>query len=115
MQDAPDIDIDHPIPFIDFQFIQQRKRHQAGIADENIKAPEPILGLFDKGCDIGPAGHIELQRLGLAARADDVGGDHLQPVVAPRTKHTLAPRSARWRATASPMPLLAPVMATTLP
>jgi hypothetical protein len=42
-----------------------------------------------KSGDVGPAGHIKLQRLGFATGAGDFGGDDPQPVVAPCAQHDL--------------------------
>ena len=87
MKHAPDVDVDHAIPFVDLQFIQQRKRHQTRVADENIEAAEPILCPLDKSSNIRALSHVKLQRLGLSTRARDFGGEHLQPVVASRAQH----------------------------
>jgi hypothetical protein len=110
MQHTPDIDVDHSIPLIHLQLVQQRKRHESGIADKDIKATESLLRSADECREIRTLGDINRHRFGLATIATDLGGESFESVEAARI-----PRSARCFAVASPIPLLAPVIAITLP
>src|SRR6266568_5264677 len=89
MKHAPDVDIDHAVPFIDLQLVKQRKRHQARIADENIELTEPVLRPLDERGNVVAPGDVKLQRFGLAARLLELCGDRLQPVIPSRAQHHL--------------------------
>jgi hypothetical protein len=53
------------------------------------RRPNRSWACLTKSGDVGPAGHIKLQRLGFATGAGDFGGDDPQPVVAPCAQHDL--------------------------
>src|SRR6266404_478963 len=87
MQHTPDIDVDHSIPLIHLQLVQQRKRHESGIADKHIEPTEPLLRSADECSEIRTLGDIDRHRFCLAAIATDLGGESFEPVEAARTKH----------------------------
>jgi hypothetical protein len=87
-------------------------RHQAGIVDDDIDAAMQPNGVVDQAFDLIDLCYVGLDD-GVAAEAEFVGiAFSRSRRRAPRT--SLAPSRARRLAAASPRPLLAPVITTTL-
>jgi hypothetical protein len=58
VQRALHINIDHPVPFVDLELIDIRKRHQAGIVDKNVDRTMDLGQLIDSGFDCGRIDHV---------------------------------------------------------
>jgi hypothetical protein len=52
MQNPAYIDINHLIPFVQFECFQQRKRHDTRVVDDNIQLAEFALCKTDEGFNI---------------------------------------------------------------
>src|SRR5262245_65071138 len=52
------IDGDDLVPLLDGKFLDRRDVLDAGIVDQNIDAPERLLGGLDHGGDLGRLGHV---------------------------------------------------------
>jgi len=87
MQYAPDIDVDHSIPFVDLQLVQQRKGHEARIADKYIEPTEPVLCSIDECSEIRALGDVDRHRFRLPATATDLGGEPFEHIEATCSKH----------------------------
>jgi hypothetical protein len=48
IEDALDVDVDHTVPFVDLQALEQRLRHQARIVDHDIEAAMRLHGMVDQ-------------------------------------------------------------------
>ena len=111
---AAEVDVDHRRPAVDVAVGHRPDLADSGVADQHVEPPELSTAAptsrsrSSRRRDVDVSGH----HFGTAGA--QFARDRLQPVgpAAPRT--TLAPRAASRRAVASPMPLLAPVMATTV-
>src|SRR6476659_9487458 len=115
MQDASDVNIDHAVPLIDLQLVQQGKRHQAGLLTRTSSRPNRSRARLTNAArserlvtSTAIASALPPVRSSSAARAFSLSSRR-----APST--TAALRAARYRAAASPIPLLAPVIAITFP
>jgi hypothetical protein len=111
-----DVDVDHLLPILDAQVVETGNWHSASIAEENVK---PAVTLT---CQLDEVGYVVTPFyvcacIGcLATRSRDTGSESLKAVQSARAEYDLrTARSAIRRAVASPIPLLAPVITTTLP
>ena len=106
--------IDHRFPVKHAQFVEPRDRSDTGVADNDIEPAEPGAShLYKSGqifATLNVHSNISCFTAGLrnARRLSKCSVRR-----APRT--TFAPRTASRSADTAPIPLLAPVMATTLP
>ena len=94
--------------------MQRRKWHDAGVVHDDVDGSEFFLGESGERFRIREADDVERSAFGRAAGCADFGDDAFQTIGAAGAEKTLAPSLARRRPVASPMPLLAPVMRTTL-
>jgi len=62
------VDVDHPVPLVDFYVLEKRKRHEAGVVYQNVDCA-PLFGdRVDKGVALGLFGDVQSLHHGLAAR-----------------------------------------------
>jgi hypothetical protein len=80
VEDAADVDVDHLVPFVDFQRFERRERHQAGVVDDDIDMAVLFDGDGDEGLHVFEAGDIERGELDGAAFAAQLGGDVFEAV-----------------------------------
>jgi hypothetical protein len=59
VKNAADVDVDHPVPLLDFQRVERRQRHDPGVVDEDIQAAILADGLAGKGLHVGAIGDVE--------------------------------------------------------
>ncbi len=59
VEHALHVDIDHLIPFVDFERGEWRERHDASVVDEDVEFAEGALGKLEKGIDILPVRYID--------------------------------------------------------
>ena len=115
VEHALDVDVDHPVPLVDLQPLEQRLRHEARVVDHHVD-PSVVLNrrVHQPLHLIRPVTSVDdRERLRRRCRSVRPPATSVRSARrAPRT--TLAPCADRWRAAASPSPLLAPVMTTTL-
>ena len=115
VQDALEVDVDHLLPVLDAQVVQRGDQPDPGVADEDVELAVALA------CQRDQAGEVLAPRHVRAAQAASPPACSMRAASASRRSGrrapstTFAPRSASSSAVASPMPLLAPVMATTLP
>jgi hypothetical protein len=114
VQDAADVHVNHAVPFVDFKFVQRRKWHDAGVVHEDVDGPEFFLGESRERFHILEAGDVERSAFGRAAGWADFGDDAFQTIGAAGAEKNFGAFASEKAAVASPMPLLAPVMRTTL-
>ena len=117
VEEAEQVDLDHPLPFLDRGVDDRAEQHHAGVVDERRRAgpaprrlrPTARLGLLAVG-DVG------LDRQRRAAGVGDLRGQRLSRSAAAGDQgDRRRPAPARPRAVASPMPLEAPVTSATVP
>jgi hypothetical protein len=113
IQHALEIDVDHPVPVLDLAAVQRRVRHQAGVVENRIDAAMHRDRPVNQQLDLLTLGDIGLHDS--FRRKTKLGGQGVQTVEPAGAITSFAPSAARRRAVASPNPLLAPVMTTTLP
>src|SRR5215469_9489111 len=113
VQNALDIDVDHQVPFVDFETFKQGLRHQPGVVDHHVDPPVGLHGGVYQSLDLVVLNDIRRYGECLAATAAQPNALRRSMRRAPST--TLAPCAERSRAVASPSPLLAPVMTTIFP
>ena len=89
VQHATDVDINHLIPFIDFQRFQCRKRHHTGIVDDDIHLAEFVVREIDESGDIFLTCDIQRPEFSRTASATNIGDQFFQPVGAPRADHDM--------------------------
>src|SRR5882757_6177169 len=80
IQNALDVDIDHPVPLIDLEIVEGRQRHQTGVTDQYVEPAEAILRLLDKQRQIFTFGDVDRLNIHLAFALANVVGDGFQPV-----------------------------------
>jgi hypothetical protein len=113
---ATQIDVDHGVPILDAQRIEARYWTDSGIVDDGVKLAAPVDRQCDKRFEIAPVTNVSHLEGGLAASGCTISSTHAESASSLRALSTTkAPRSANSFAVARPIPLLAPVMATTLP
>jgi hypothetical protein len=104
-----------PIPFVYLKGIDRCDGHNAGVIEEHIDTAETVDGLLDERLHFCALRHIGSKSDSLAAVRRDLLNHCVDSVRTPRSKYNFAPCSARSFAVLSPIPLLAPVITTTLP
>jgi hypothetical protein len=95
MEYAPDVDVDHSIPFIDLQFIEGRQWHQTGVADQYIESTEAILSRLDKRFQVSPLRDVDRMKFCLVPVPANVGNDSLEPSGTTRAENDLGPRRGK--------------------
>jgi hypothetical protein len=50
---ALDVHVDHPVPVVDLQPLDRRKRHEAGVVDDRVDASVRLHGALDEALDLG--------------------------------------------------------------
>ena len=89
VQHAADVDVDHPVPFLDLHTVEARQRHQPGIADQHVDAAKFRFGCGNEGLDIGAVGDVERAEGDRAAGSIEFVGKRCQPVGAAGAQHQL--------------------------
>jgi hypothetical protein len=59
MQHAANVDVDHPVPFVDLERRERRQRHHASVVDEDVDAAELGLGEVNEDLNIIEVDNIE--------------------------------------------------------
>jgi len=115
VQNAFDVDLDHVLALLNAQVVEGRDRPNAGIVDENVKFAVSLT------CHLIRAETSSRRLTSVSAQDASPPAPAMRAARASRRSDprapgtTFAPRSASSSAVASPIPLLAPVIATTLP
>jgi hypothetical protein len=86
MQHATDVDINHLIPFVHFERFQRRKRHDAGVVDDDVHLAEFALRKIDEGFDVFALRDVERPIPRRTAFGADGGNQRFEPVRAPRAQ-----------------------------
>ena len=85
VQHALDVHVDHPVPLVDLEQLERRKRHEARIIDDDVDAAMRIHSAIDQRLHLGAVGHVGLSH-GFPVDAEFVGQRH-EPVQPPRAEH----------------------------
>ena len=112
---ALEVDVDHPLPFLRRRVLDRPQEHLAGVVDDDVEPAQ----LVDRAADRG----VRLLRSAMSASIARAVCPALPISFARRSSRssrraasaTLAPSAASSRAVASPIPLLAPVTSATVP
>ncbi len=80
IQNAFDVDVDHPIPLVDLEVVEGRQRHQARVADQYIEPTEAILCFVDKRCQVFTFTDVDHLKVRLPLVLANVGGNGLKPI-----------------------------------
>lgn len=59
VEDAANVDVDDLVPFVDFQLLQQRQRHDAGVVEQHVNAAIEVKGALRQRlhlCEVGDVG-----------------------------------------------------------
>jgi hypothetical protein len=92
IQNAFDVDVDHPVPLVDIEVVKGRQRHQAGVADQYIEPAEAILRLLDKRYQVFTFADVDHVKIHLSLVLANVGGNGFKPIGATRAKNDLGSR-----------------------
>lgn len=114
LEHALQVHIDHAVPVVDLAALKEQVWHETRIVEHDIDPAVGLNGCVDQMFDLSGVGDIgrDSQRYA-AVRYDCVGRSVIRSSRrAPNT--TTAPCDESRRAVASPRPLLAPVITTTL-
>ena len=114
VQVALDVDIDHPIPFIDLEGRQRRNRHDSSVIHHDIDAAETVDSSLDECFHFSALRDVHGEADSLTACGRNLFRDCVDPVLTPCSEYDSRPSRARSFAVLSPMPMLAPVITTTL-
>ena len=87
VQHAADVDVDHPVPFVDLERRERRQRHHASVVDQDVDAAELELGEVHEGVNIIEVDNIERSIADEAAGALDLVRKAFQPVRPSSAKH----------------------------
>ncbi len=69
VEHALDVDVDHPVPFVDLEPFERRVRHQAGVVEHHVDAAVGLHGRVDQVLDLIAVGDVGGDGQGLAAAA----------------------------------------------
>jgi hypothetical protein len=58
VQHALDVDVDHPVPFVDLEAFERRLRHQAGVVDHDVDAAVGLDRCIHQVLDLVALDHI---------------------------------------------------------
>jgi hypothetical protein len=93
VEDAADVHVDHPVPLLDSQRRERRKRHHPGVVDDHVDPAPAFPGGGHEGPHVGGVGDVQAAERRVAAAAaaaaavrGDVLDELFQPVRAPRAK-----------------------------
>jgi len=89
-------------------------RHQSGVVEHDIDAPIGLGGRVDQVGHLLAVSDVGLDGHGFRPAAGEFLRQGLDALDATRPENDCRPSAERCRAAASPSPLLAPVMTTTL-
>ena len=79
VQQALEVERDHPVPLLDRGVDDRAEQHHAGVVDDDVEPAELARGALDGGDGLVPVGDVGLDR-----EAADLRGEPVQPVLAPR-------------------------------
>lgn len=82
VEETLDVEVDHPLPFLDVGIEGRAEQHQAGVVDDGVEAAELGDRALDQGLGGGAVGDVGLDRERLAAGVVDFLDQFLQSVVA---------------------------------
>ena len=77
---ALDVDVDHPVPLVDLQPLEQRLRHEARVVDHDVDASVRLNGPIDQPLHLIAAGDVGLERQRFAAAAGQFGSERRQAI-----------------------------------
>ena len=89
VEHALDVDVDHPVPFVDLEAIHGRERHQAGVVDDHVDAPVGLHGTVHETPDLLVLRHVCLHGGVVAQR--QLSGERLKPFKPPCPQHQPSP------------------------
>ena len=110
VEDAVDVDVDHPLPVVERLVGRLVEQHHACVVDDRVEPAQLVDGPADRAGRLLAVGDV-----GLDDQRVDLRPQGVEPVLAARRDRDLRAGLARLRAVASPMPLLAPVTSATVP
>ena len=87
VEHALDVDVDHPVPFVELERGHGRKRHDAGIVDHDVDPPPLGVGGLGEGMNLLPAGDVETPGDRFAPGRVDFAGERFEPIEAPGAQH----------------------------
>ena len=115
VQQAADVDVDHPLPLLDRRVLDRPEQHHAGVVDEDVEPSGPVDDLGDDARRLLGVGRGRPRRRSARARRRRSRLARSSSRSARRaTTATVAPCAASASAVASPMPLEAPVTIATV-
>lgn len=82
VQQAADVDVDHPVPLLDQQRVQPRQRHHAGVVDDHVDPAVPPHGLLGERDHVHAVGDVQAACVDAAARLLDLLRERLQALLA---------------------------------
>jgi hypothetical protein len=91
MEDAADVDVDHPVPLIDFEGLELGEGHDAGVIDDHIESAEFFDGEIDQVLDVIATGHVHGFASGSLASGLNFLHERLQTVHASGTQYDASP------------------------
>src|ERR1700681_1464043 len=89
IQNAFDVDVDHPVPLVDLEVVKGRQRHQARVADQYVEPTEAILSFLDKRYQVFTFTDVDHVKVHLAFVLANVGSNGFKPVGTTRTQNDL--------------------------
>ncbi|MNY51353.1 hypothetical protein D3C86_1869340 [compost metagenome] len=89
MQDAANIDVNHLIPFADFQCLEFRQRHHPGVIDHHIDPAMQVQGKIDKPLNIGSPGDIQCLEMGASPPGVDLGAKYFETLRTTCAEHDM--------------------------
>jgi hypothetical protein len=87
VQHALDVGVDHALPFLDVQSLQERAWHQTGVVDDDVDAAVLFHGALNEALDLRALRHVRLQNRAVAE--PELFGERFEPVDPPRAQNQL--------------------------
>jgi DNA-binding transcriptional LysR family regulator len=87
VQHALEVDVDHPVPFVDLQALQGRERHDAGVVDENVDPAAGLDGRVHQALYLSAVRDIGLHGERLSSDGRDLLHQRLEALDPARAQH----------------------------